>query len=140
MLCLSPPNFISYLLTLVLTNRFLIAVIKAWGMLDYARDRYGTFDGNLKNWNWDETVQENIGKNIRRWGYMPGIALEVGKDYSKYLKDVPEKNKKRVVEALWFVHKYCSSSLAAERASLDVPDEWKTAYDARPWVAYPERK
>ncbi len=106
-------------------------------MLEYARDRYGTFDGNIKKWNWDKTVRENVEKSIIGWGYMPGIALEEGKDYSDYLNDVPDENKERVKEALWFVHKYCSKS--SDRSSLTIPKEWETAYDARAWVAYPER-
>jgi len=51
-------------------------IIKAWGMWDFAKDRYGTFDGNTKNWNDDLSIEENIKAKEIMWGYMPGLAFE----------------------------------------------------------------
>jgi len=114
-------------------------MIKAWGMLGYAKDRYGTFDGNVKNWNFDIPTKENIAKKGKiGWGYMPGIATESGKDYSELLVNVPNENKERVKEAIEFVYKFCSSSYNGPK--LVIPEEWETAYDMRPWCAFPERK
>lgn len=112
-------------------------IIKAWGLLDYSRERYSTFDGNLKAWDFDKPANENIQK-IGAWPYMPGIAFEPGKDYSKYLENVPEENKAKVLEALEFVHKFSSNTI--DRSCLEVPKEWETAYDMRPWTAFPEQK
>jgi hypothetical protein len=50
---------------------------------------------------------------------------------------VPEGNKEKVMEAIKFLHKCCSSTVADKG---DIPDEWQTAYDMRPWTAFPERK
>ena len=68
---------------------------------------------------------------------MPGIATKDGVDYSDLLSDVPDKNKAKVLEAIDFVHKMCSSS---STSCPDVPKEWETAYDMRPWCAFPERR
>ena len=35
-------------------------VIKAWGMLDFAKDRYATFDGNMEKWDFSKNARENI--------------------------------------------------------------------------------
>jgi len=111
-------------------------IIKAWGMLEYSRSRYGTFDGNLKKWDWEKPVSENI-QGIGSWKYMPGLALEPGKDYLKYLENVPDDRKEKVLEALQFAHKFCSTT--SDKSSFEVPKEWETAYDMRPWTAFPER-
>lgn len=113
-------------------------VIKSWGMLHFARDRYETFDANLKKWDFQKPVHENIDKMRVGWGYMPGIAYEPGKDYSKYFEKVPEKNKERVMEAIKFAWQLCSDSI--DKSSLHVPEEYETAYDMRPWVEFPKQR
>ena len=113
-------------------------VIKAWGMLDFAKDRYATFDGNLEKWDFSKNARENIANMRGRWGYMPGLAYDPSKDYSDFLKDVPEENKERVLEAIKFVHYHCSSS--SEKENDQILPEWKEAFDMRPWTAFPERK
>lgn len=112
-------------------------IIKAWGLWDFAKDRYATFDGNTKGWDPNLSNEENIQKKYIMYGYMPGVAYEEGKDYSEVLVNVPEGNKEKVLEAIRFTHKYCSSTVT-DRG--DIPDEWQTAYDMRPWTAFPERK
>ena len=107
-------------------------------MLDFAIDRYGTFDGNLKKWNFEKTPRENIQKMRGSWGYMPGIAYEPGKNYNGYLVKVPEKNKAKVLEALQFTHEFCSAN--SDKSCVEIPEEWKTAYDMRPWTECPRQK
>lgn len=126
------------LTNLTKTHLFQFAVIKSFGMLDFAKDRYGTFDGNLKRWDFEKPASENIQKMIGGWGYMPGVAIEPGKDYTKYLTNVPEKNKPKVLEALQFTFDVCSSS--SDKSSIEIPEEWETAYDMRPWNEYPRQK
>lgn len=116
---------------------WLYNVIKSWGMLEFARDRYETFDDNLKKWDFQKPVHENIDKIRVGWGYMPGIAYEPNKDYTEYFKEVPDKNKDKVLEAIKFVWKYCSKS--SDKSSLVVPVEWTTAHDMRPWVEFPKQ-
>mmetsp|Transcript_1704 Transcript_1704/g.2432 ORF Transcript_1704/g.2432 Transcript_1704/m.2432 type:complete len:666 (+) Transcript_1704:12-2009(+) len=113
-------------------------MVQAWGMLDYGKDRYGTFDDNLAKWDFKRSVAENTAPFKMMWGYMPGIATETGKDYSELLLEVPDKNKARVAEAIEFARKYCSKK-AKDDSCLDIPKEWETAYDMRPWTAFPER-
>ncbi len=92
----------------------------------------------MRNWNFDLSPKENIVKVRGGWGYMPGIVPSAKTaDFSKLLSEVPNKNKERVLEAIDFVHKYCSKSPG--NICPDVPKEWETAYDMRPWTAFPER-
>jgi predicted aldo/keto reductase-like oxidoreductase len=112
-------------------------LIKSFGMVDYGIDRYGMFDSNVKNWNFKKPTKENISKMKIGWGYTPGIPTPPGKDYSALLSNVPIEHKARVLEALEFVFDYCSKN--SDKKDLVVPDEWKTAYDMRPWTAFPER-
>ena len=86
----------------------------------------------------DLPPKENIAKSKVMWGYMPGIATKPGVDYSDHITAVPEENKARVIEAIEFVHKHCSK--LSDKSNLDVPKDWETAYDMRPWCAFPERK
>lgn len=67
---------------------------------------------------------------------MPGITPDLGMDYSVHLSNVPEENRNKVIEAIEFVFKACSK---ASNTCPDMPKEWDTAYDMRPWRAFPER-
>ena len=114
-------------------------LIKAFGMLDYAKDRYAMFDKNFANWDFKLPNNENILKNNRiSWGYTPGIATpnDIGIDYASLLPNVPENQKVKILEALEFTYLYCSKR---STANLDIPEGWKCAYDMRPWTAFPER-
>jgi hypothetical protein len=112
---------------------WLYNVIHMFGLLDFAKDRYGTLTGNLKNWDKTKPWKENLWANMG-FNWMPGCAYEPDADYTEELKDVPEKNLERVKEAMEFVSKWCVPECEEE-----VPLEWQTAYDMRPWPAYPER-
>lgn len=94
-------------------------------------------DQNRKKWNSNLSPKENIATMRSGWGYTPGITPEVDLDYTSLLSKVPEKNRERVLEAIEFAYKYCSK---LSDACVDVPDEWETAYDMRPWCAFPERR
>lgn len=114
-------------------------VVKAYGMLEFARDRYGPLANNLKKW--DATnldMEENIDTVGRiGWGWTPGCGVSPGENYESDLADLSEKQRERVREAEEFVRVWCDRENQDER---EVPREWKTAYDMRPWIAYPERK
>lgn len=113
-------------------------LIKTFGMLDFAKDRYAAFDNSYKGWDFKKSNNENLMKNRRGWGYVPGIGTppDTGVDYGSMLPDVPENQKAKVLEALDFVFSYCSKS---SKADVDIPEGWETAYDMRPWTAFPER-
>lgn len=66
---------------------------------------------------------------------MPGITPD--KDYIDLLDEVPDENKEKVIGAIDFVFNLCSSS---SDTCDEIPKEWETAYDMRPWTAFPERK
>ena len=128
-------------------------VVRMYGMLDYARDRYNTMVGNSAKWDINKTWRENV---FARPGFswMPGCAYDPSHDYGPDLRDVPEGNRARVLEAMEFVHEWCcparSKSMPLEAGAEDekkdedgkgnvIPLEWQAAYDMRPWTAFPER-
>lgn len=131
---------------------WLYNAIHVFGMLDFAKDRYATLVGNSGKWSPEKTWRENVfaGPGFH---WMPGCAYDPAHDYNEDLKDVPEKNKARVLEAMKFVHEWCcpekSKTMALETGTdekkeedvekVKVPLEWQQAYDMRPWTAFPER-
>jgi hypothetical protein len=73
------------------------------------------------------------------WGYTPRLAYEPGKDYSGFFDKVLEERKEKVMKAIKFVFKHCSSS--SDKLSNKVPPlEWETAYDMRHWLEFPRLK
>ena len=112
---------------------WLYNVVHMFGLLDFAKDRNGTLMNNLKSWDTNKAWKENVFANPG-FNWMPGCGYDPTADYSEELKDVPEKNLARVKEAMEFVRKWCVSD-----SKEDVPLEWQTAYDMRPWTAFPER-
>ncbi|KAL3776236.1 hypothetical protein HJC23_011733 [Cyclotella cryptica] len=113
---------------------WLYNAINMFGLFDFAKDRYGTLVGNSRNWDKNKSWKENVFANPG-FNWMPGCGFDPSADYSEELKDVPEKNLPRVMEAMRFVHDWCTAS-DAEKV---IPLEWQTAYDMRPWTAFPER-
>ena len=68
---------------------------------------------------------------------MPGIAPDPEKDYSHHFPTISDEKKAKVMEILKFTHKYCSRT--GDKSGVTIPTEWQTAYDMRPWAAFPER-
>jgi hypothetical protein len=89
---------------------WIYTVIKAYGMLEFGKMRYASFENNSSKWNPTSTAEENIEKNIGKdpWGFVPGLALDPKKDYADELVGVPEENKLRVRQAQECVIKWCS--------------------------------
>ena len=81
--------------------------IKAFGMFEFGKMRYGAFEGNGKKWDDHLSNEENIAKLGYGWGYVPGLPLKPNKDYEDDLVDVPSANFARVKEAEKFVYKWC---------------------------------
>jgi hypothetical protein len=112
---------------------WLYNVVHMFGLLDFAKERYGTLTGNLARWDKSKSWKENVFANPG-FNWMPGCGFDPEADYSEELKDVPEESLSRVKEALQFVLDWCSVD-----SNKEVPLEWETAYDMRPWTAFPER-
>eukprot|EP00540_Astrosyne_radiata_P000035 CAMPEP_0116854100 /NCGR_PEP_ID=MMETSP0418-20121206/18373_1 /TAXON_ID=1158023 /ORGANISM="Astrosyne radiata, Strain 13vi08-1A" /LENGTH=285 /DNA_ID=CAMNT_0004486761 /DNA_START=216 /DNA_END=1070 /DNA_ORIENTATION=+ len=121
---------------------WLYNVIKSYGMLEFARDRYRSLEKNRDRWDDSLSVEENIQKiGSRGWGFEVGTSPNPGQDYSDDLAAVPEKNKAHVKEAERFVMKWCGEKRSKgannkedETAEEEVPPfEWQTAYKMKPW-------
>ena len=174
--------------------------IKAFGMYEFGKARYHSFENNFAKWDAKLSPEENIDKNIGKnaWGFVPGLPLTSGLDYSDELQDVPEENKLRVKEAHDFVYKWCrtketnpegkmkkvreqvrerittirrnfsvssqnlripsfllrenSSESKTETTEMkeeskqkdeneeeEIPSEWESSFDMRPWPDYPDQ-
>ena len=111
--------------------------IKAYGMFGFGKARYASFEGNEAKWDESMSDEDNIDKKIGKnsWGFVPGRAWRPDADYSQDLKDVPSQQLQRVKDAEQFVYDYCRKAAKVE----NIPSEWETAYDMRPWPDYPDR-
>ena len=100
--------------------------IKAFGMHEFGKARYKTFENNNSKWDETKSNEENItvvGKN--GWGFVPGRPLKRTVDYTKDdLVNVPESNKKRIVEAENFVYQWCRDR-SLDKNSTDMKKEGK---------------
>jgi hypothetical protein len=136
-------------------------VIKAFGLLEFAKNRYGSLESNLDKWDKSLPSDENINKNLGGWGFVPGLPNEEGVDYSDDFIGVPEQNMKSVLEAEEFVRYWCSKKnyekkVEEKESAADSveegeitgscgrhvpvpPQEWETAYDMRAWPDFPDR-
>ena len=129
---------------------WLYNLIHSFGMLEFAKARYASMENNSAKWDESLSNEAHIKELGPSWGWTPGTAIKPGMDYSADLANVPERNKARVAEAIAFVHKWCSKKDQGEpndddddddaTIDLDLPKEWETAYDMRPWTAFPERR
>eukprot|EP00541_Cyclophora_tenuis_P005553 CAMPEP_0116566432 /NCGR_PEP_ID=MMETSP0397-20121206/14461_1 /TAXON_ID=216820 /ORGANISM="Cyclophora tenuis, Strain ECT3854" /LENGTH=467 /DNA_ID=CAMNT_0004093337 /DNA_START=245 /DNA_END=1648 /DNA_ORIENTATION=+ len=141
-------------------------VIKSYGLLQFAKDRYGSLEGNRSKWDDSlPTLEEKYKKvGLGGWGFVPGLSLVPGQDYSDDFEKVPEKNKEKVRKAEEFVLEYCAKRPAKKAKSNDeekkdegdgekkkeeeetkegeeprIPFEWQTAYEMKPWADWPDR-
>lgn len=113
-------------------------LIKGWGMLDFAKDRYEPMENFMKNWSADKTKEENMKKLGGGFGWMPGVAVSSSLDYTPDFANCPEENKERLMEAIHFVHEWASKPAEGQEPKK-APAEWEAAFDMRPWTAFPER-
>jgi len=113
-------------------------LIKGWGMLDFAKDRYAPMENFMKNWSADKTKEENMKKLGGGFGWMPGVAVSSSLDYTPDFANCPEENKERLMEAIHFVHEWASKPAEGQEPKK-APAEWEAAFDMRPWTAFPER-
>ena len=126
-------------------------MMQAFGLFEFAKNRYSSLEGNQAKWDNSLPRDENIEKLLPGWSWVPGLPAEEGVDYSDDFAGVPEANKQRVLQAEAFVRRWCAKdtneekketdaeSLAHDTAPLPPPAEWETAYDMRPWPDFPDR-
>lgn len=120
-------------------------MIKAYGLYEFARNRYGALEGNLEKWDDSKTPDENIEKIGRNsWGFVPGLALKPDVDYSDDFGCVPPENLEHVKDAEAFVVQWCGRPSEVEgkgenKKDRKIPEEWETSYDMRPWPDYPDQ-
>ena len=118
----------------------------AWGMHKFAKDRYKMLAQNGASYDPALPNEEAIDKIGRiGWGFCPGLAPDPEKDYFvDELAGVPEQNRARVKEAFALLKKWCTPDAPNKTGAPDVtveelPKEWQTAFDLKPWKDFPDR-
>lgn len=125
----------------------------AWGMHQFAKDRYKMLVQNFKKYDPTLPREEAIDKIDRGgWGFCPGLPPDPEQDYFvDDLAGVPEKNRARVKAAYALVKKWCTpeepkpeenkdnAGEEKKEDNADPPKEWQTAFDLRPWKDFPDR-
>jgi predicted aldo/keto reductase-like oxidoreductase len=127
-------------------------MIKAFGLHQFAKDRYSILESHREQWDKSLTTDENIDKIGRGgWSYTPGLSFDAEEDYAEDFAAVPEANKEKVKEAEAFVHKWCAKAKVVEKEpegpdkklktdeDLVPPLDWQTAYFMKTWVDFPDR-
>ena len=110
---------------------WLYNLIKGFGMVDFAVERYASYEGNLAKWDQNMSYWDNVGKiGSIGWGYMPGCAVVPGVNYEECLEACPKDNRETILNALEFVHSTVANNKIGTGRSLDC----ETAYDMRPWT------
>eukprot|EP00797_Seminavis_robusta_P012312 Sro1953_g307530.2 (189) ;mRNA; f:9587-10153 len=127
---------------------WLYNLIQAYGLLDFAKDRYSPLEPRGPKWDSDKSKDDNVAQYGPGWHWMPGCGVANHRDYSVDLGDCPAENREKLLEAVAFVHKWCQPEKKdekseeeppAKKAKVERPYEWETSYDMRPWTAFPER-
>lgn len=118
---------------------WLYNIIKAYGLLDFAKERYASLAPRTEKWDDTKSKEENVAQYGGVFGWVPGCGYSASQDYTADLEKCPPENQKQIKEAIEFVHKWCRPVKEGEGEKLEVPFEWETAYDMRPWTAFPER-
>ena len=117
--------------------------IMAWGMHQFATDRYRMLLKNLQNYDASLPNDEAIDKIDRNgWGFTPGLPPDPEKDYfGDDLAGVPEKNRARVKDVYAFVKKWCTPDEFREKEEEKPvpPKDWETAFDVKPWKDFPDQ-
>jgi predicted aldo/keto reductase-like oxidoreductase len=117
---------------------WLYNVVKAWGLLEFAKNRYQPLLGNRKKWQDDATWAKNM--DIQGWGYCPGVALKPTPDPEQLktaLTTAGCPNSEKVVAALLEIHALLSPDAAGKY--VEPPAGCEDAFDLRPWTAWCER-
>ena len=116
---------------------WLYNIIHAYGLLDFAKDRYGAISPRSTKWDDSKPKDENVAQDGPGFHWMPGCDVNTEKDFTVDFANCPQENMEQLKQAVAFVHKWCKKDQEGEK--LDIPYEWETSYDMRPWTAFPER-
>ena len=78
----------------------------------------------------------NVARNKTGWGFAPGITAKSKSDFLHLLQDVPERNKFRVVRAIEYVGRICSTFSSGHDSfpSEVFSDDFKQAYNIHPFM------
>lgn len=119
---------------------WLYNIIHAFGLLDFAKDRYVPLEPRVKKWDESKSKEENVKEYGGGFNWTPGNGIDPNIDYSDDFKDCPAENREQLKEAVLLLHKWCHKPKEGETPDHgECPYEWETAYDMRPWTAFPER-
>jgi hypothetical protein len=121
---------------------WLYNLIQGYGLLDFAKERYAMLEPRSVKWESNKAKEENVAQYGPVWGWVPGCGVIPDRDYTDDFTDCPAENQRQLIKAITFVHKWCRPMKKEDEdtdVKLDIPYEWQTSYDMRPWTAFPER-
>jgi uncharacterized protein len=117
---------------------WLYNTLKAFGMYEFCKDRYNSFQSNAKKWDKDKSPEENIQAIPKMaWGFVPGLPLLVDQEhgggdgdkgdnvdyFQNDLKAVPPENRARIREAHEFILKWLVQSTTASSSTTTTTDK-----------------
>lgn len=123
---------------------WLYNVIQAYGLLEFAKERYTPMLNNFKKYDEKKSKKENAAEMGPGFSWCPGCSIDVTRDYSVDFGNCPKENREKLLKAIAFVHELCKPDSKEETSGDNIKDEkmrleLETSYDMRPWTAFPER-
>jgi len=113
-------------------------LVKAWGLYDYALQRYPYLEAGVKSWDDSRPAVENA-QTLNSW--TPGIAYRPHRETQLRELLVGHPRQEQVVEAIQQLHEWLRDGGCVKRgAPLPAGSEdWVKAYDLQPDKPFPER-
>jgi len=108
---------------------WLHGLVKAFGMYDFAKDRYASMEATRAAWKPGATFEQNT--RAKEWSGNPGCCWLPGDESLQGV--LPVEAQAAVEEAHLWLSKKAPKPTDDERAARG----WVEAYDLRPWPAYP---
>jgi len=116
-------------------------IARVWGYYDYACERYGNLQGNLKEWDDSKTPDENRLKFS--WG--PGIPYRPEREAQLLAAFGSNPRAAELIEAVKDAHELFRDGGCVKRGEVpsdvdaDTLEYWQPAYDLQSDVPFPER-
>jgi len=115
---------------------WLWGLVKAFGMVTFAQERYKSLEGASKKWSDKKALKDYEAAVVAGWAFNPGRAFEPSvSEWSSILGSCTTKGK--VVEAMEEAHSWLKSSKKPSPALSDPDLNCEEAYSLVTWESFP---